>query len=269
MAAPNARPPARNIAEFGLVRKVDDPEVFSSDFLDYLQNYLGACKLDDWQFYDVERMVSSATWHKLEGVEDSDFDDSDMEDSGNSDDEDMKDVYNDDDNEDEQEDPEDDPDDYYLSVFILHYATWLAKQTYQIMSAKLVNDPKEDGSPGDRRTDMRLHEMIRSTWAMEAVATNTELASIAVHHIINEKAREAIENEFEAAIGRGADPTVLECKISGRDVPLSPYWRDNPFIGVCVGVAGAVEKVREVNFVRAAADNKPETFYHMFVRLDT
>lgn len=119
---------------------------------------------------------------------------------------------------------------------ILGYATSLPLKTYQVLNAQLV-DP--DGS---RSTDMRLHEMIRSTWVAEFV-TELRLRRPRIHQIENTEARMAIASEFDRAVGQGlADPADRTVTISLAEV-LSTYWQDNPFIWTVVKVAGDRNKV--------------------------
>lgn len=130
-------------------------------------------------------------------------------------------------------------------VRLLNYATSLPRQTYQVLNAKLVNPD------GQRITDMRLHEMIRSTWDAE---TETQLTRLGVRQIENASARtaildeyeraasDAIKNEFESAISQGANPMGLTLTISGAGA-LSPYWKDNPFLRTAVHVAGDRNRV--------------------------
>lgn len=153
--------------------------------------------------------------------------------------------------------------------FLLNYATSPPKQTYQVLNADLVH------SDGRRFTEMRLHEMIRSTWAME---TDAELVRLGIRQIENASARtailheyeraasNAIKNEFESAISQGANPVGLTVTISGAGGGvLSPYWNDNPFLRTAVGVAGDAARVT-AHLIREDTNDWPQM--HMFMELD-
>lgn len=208
----NRRPAPRRIADFQLERQGDAAfDILPAWYFEYLQPFLGATTINDWTIFTINRKGMDGDGASDEADEDSD----DSDDSN-------------------------DP-----FVQILNYATSLPKQTYQVLNARLVN-------PNGRRiTEMRLHEMIRSTWAME---TDSELTRLGVRQIENADARtailheyeraasDAIQNEFESAISQGANPAGLTVTIRGAGV-LSPYWNDNPFIRTAVGVAGDARKV--------------------------
>ncbi|KAJ4390624.1 hypothetical protein N0V93_004221 [Gnomoniopsis smithogilvyi] len=152
-------------------------------------------------------------------------------------------------------------------VQLLNYATSLPKQTYQVLNAKLLNPD------GRRITEMRLHEMIQSTWATES---DTELTRLGIRQIENADARRAIlceyeraastaiKNEFLSAISQGANPAGLTVTISGEGV-LSPYWNDNPFIRTAVGVAGDAYKVT-AHLIKEDISNMPRMY--MVMELD-
>lgn len=139
---------------------------------------------------------------------------------------------------------------------LLGYATSLPLETYQVFNAQLV-DPD-----GQRFTDMRLHEMIRSTWAMES---DTELRRLGIHQIENSAARTAIENEFESAISGGANPAVRMVTVSGMG-ELSPYWQHNPFTRCAVRVAG--DRTRVIAHL-IKKDNSRLPRLNMVCELDT
>lgn len=231
----NSRPPARSIADFQLERK--DNEFFRLIprwYFDYLEPYLGATTIDDWNIASVSQ-------------------------AGRDNDS----VSND------SEEGSDNSDDSY-DRFLLNYATSPPKQTYQVLNADLVRPD------GRRYTEMRLHEMIRSTWAME---TDADLLRLGIRQIENASARtaiineyeraasNAIKNEFESAISQGANPAGLTVTISGagRGGVLSPYWNDNPFLRTAVGVAGDAAGVT-AHLIREDTDSWPQM--HMFVELD-
>lgn len=218
------RLPPRSIADFQLERQVDAAfSLLPAWYFDYLEPFLGATTVNNWSFFSIHKEDRVEEGSSIESDEDLEcFDDSNhFDDSGDL----------------------DDSDNPYIQI--LSYATALPKQTYQVLNAKLVNPD------GQRITEMRLHEMIRSTWATE---TDTALTRVAIRQIENAYARtailseyeraasKAIENEFESAISQGANPAGLTVTISGAGVP-SPYWNDNPFLRTAVGVAGDRRKV--------------------------
>lgn len=233
-----SRPPARRIADFQLERNDNDIfRLIPSWYFDYLEPYLGATTIDDWNISTVNQA------HRNDGS-----------------------VSND------VESGSDDSDDLY-DRFLLNYATSAPKQTYQVLNADLVQ------SNGRRSTAMRLHEMIRSTWAME---TDAELLRLGIRQIENTSARtaifneyqraasNAIKNEFESAISQGASPVGLTVTVSGAGGAgggaLSPYWNDNPFLRTAVKVAGDAARVT-AHLIREDTECWPQM--HMFVELDS
>lgn len=143
---------------------------------------------------------------------------------------------------------------------MLDYYTSLGLETYQILDAHLV------ANDGTRRTQMRLHEMVRSTWAIEA-GPGIELRRLGIHQIENEDAQETIEKEFALAISQGRlDPDALRTSIRGQG-RLSPYWRDNPFNGTAVNVAGDERRV-VLHLIREASEPDFRVGMHMYCLLD-
>lgn len=240
----NSRLPARSLADFQLERK--DNAFFRlmpniGRYFDYLEPYLGATTIDDWNTF----FVSPA----------------DINDGSDSNDSEEGPDHSDD-----AEQASDHSDASYIH-FLLNYATSPPKQTYQVLNADLVHPD------GRRFTEMRLHEMIRSTWAME---TDSELLRLGIRQIENASARtailheheraasKAIENEFESAISQGANPAGLNVTISGAGV-LSPYWNDNPFLRTGSRVAGNAARVT-AHLIREKTDDWPQM--HMVMELD-
>lgn len=112
------------------------------------------------------------------------------------------------------------------------YCTSLSLNTYVILLDGLARS-----TDTSRSTAMRMHELIRSTWAMDAgaAADAPELQVLAVRHVTNEQARSAIGNEFEAAVSAGLMSPATSSMTVATD---SPYWNDNPYHRVAMGVAG-------------------------------
>ncbi|KAJ4423727.1 hypothetical protein N0V82_001613 [Gnomoniopsis sp. IMI 355080] len=227
----NTRPSPRNIADFQLDREADGTfNILPTWYFDYLQPYLGATTVDDWNMFTICKECKARD----------DASDDSEEDSNDS----------------------DDP-----HVQLLNYATFLPEKTYQVLNAKLVNPD------GRRVTEMRLHEMIRSTWALES---DVELTRLAIRQIENANARtailheyeraasNAIKNEFLSAISQGANPAGLTLTISGAGA-LSPYWNDNPFIRTAVGVSGDAAKMT-VHLIREDTTIMPRMY--MVMELD-
>lgn len=105
----------------------------------------------------------------------------------------------------------------------LTYATNILEPTYHILDVQLLYPD------GTKKTQMELHEIIRSTWAKDIESTEIELKFIGLHHIQDVAARKALSNEFALAISQGMDPMSTQLTISGNG-GLPIYWRDNPFL---------------------------------------
>lgn len=256
----NSRPPARSIADFQLQRK--DSEFFRLIprwYFDYLEPYLGATTIDDWNTFTVNQ--ADRNDHAISNDSESGSDDWNIVTVNQADGNDDS-IFN------GSESGSDDFDGLY-DRFLLSYATSPQKQTYQVLNADLVR------SDGQRITEMRLHEMIRSTWAMETDAELTRLgirqienasARTAILHEYERAASNAIRNEFQSAISQGANPVGLTVTISGAgEGVLSPYWNDNPFLRTAVRVAGDAARVT-AHLIREDTDGWAQM--HMFMELD-
>lgn len=284
--AANTRPPAASIADFNIFRQEDPPrQDTAACLMSHLEPWLGRIKIPDWRFFTLNRMVSLNNLEEISGeLVGYDSEDYDFEDSENEDD----------DDEDAQMREAPRPVDRNAltrRVFLLDYNTYLATQTYQVLNAQLRNEPPENalpGTQGTRRTDMRLHEMIRDTWATEVREADAALLdfgdddddydeearqplqNLAFRMIENAQARQAIANEFEAAISQGSIvPTALRITVDGpgEGRTESPYWRDNPFNGTAVNVAGDASKLR-AHLMRVEPGLAPENAMHMFVEIN-
>lgn len=140
---------------------------------------------------------------------------------------------------------------------VLTYATNLPEKTYLILNTQLGH---QDNT---RKTGMRLHEMIRSTWAAQVASRLTELRYVGIHQIEDDDARTAISNAFTSAISQGASPALSQVTVSG-DRNSSVYWKDNPYIAVACGVAGDPAWVT-AHLIRENADSCSPM--HMFIEI--
>lgn len=144
------------------------------------------------------------------------------------------------------------------SDVLLTYAINILEQTYQLLDVKLQYPD------GTRKTEIKLHEIIRGTWAKDVELTGIELKRIALYHIEDVAARKAISNEFTLAISQGMDPMSTRVTISGNG-GLPVYWRDNPFLMAACGIFGGSKDVT-AHLIREEPD--PDTPMRLVVEVD-
>lgn len=122
------------------------------------------------------------------------------------------------------------------SDVLLTYAINILEQTYHILDVQLLYPN------GTRKTEIRLHEIIKSTWAKDVESTDVELKRIGFYHLKDVAARKALFNEFTHALSQGMDPMSTQVTVSGNgELPL--YWRENPFLMAACGVFGGSKNV--------------------------
>lgn len=144
------------------------------------------------------------------------------------------------------------------SEVLVLYATNIVEQAYHILDLQLQYPDKT------RNTEMRLHELIRSTWAKDVESTGVELKKIGFFDIKDIAAREAISHQYTSSISQGMDPLSTKVTVSGNGV-LPTYWRDNPLLVAACGIFGSPKNVT-AHLIRE--EPAVDSAMHLVVELD-